>query len=219
MPKTLQQPSHPRRIRSDFNRDPAPSKRAKRLDHPSFRCRHLTFAKNLAFAAQQTVAAVSVSQIHSNRDGLLRPLGLRRRLRILSRTATLLHGRSPLHFECVCGSLSHPVGAGLLIPSRKTLSRETGLTSLSPSGRRSARGRKCILTGMAWWALVLYGVYFAVAFALRSWIHVRQTGALKRLRVRRFSVAWNSALLLGIAALLGLAAPLMELGLAGRLRT
>src|SRR6516162_11499291 len=118
MPKTLQQPGHPRRMGPDFNRDPGPSQAAECLDHLSFRCRHLTFAKNLAFAAQYAVTAVPVSQIHSNRDGLLRPLGFRRRLRILSRTATLLHRWSPLHFACVSGSLPHPVDAGLLIPSR-----------------------------------------------------------------------------------------------------
>ena len=58
---------------ADLDRDPRPSQGTKRSDHPSFRCRHLTFAKNLALLAQYAVATVSASQIHSNRDGLLRP--------------------------------------------------------------------------------------------------------------------------------------------------
>jgi hypothetical protein len=76
-------------------------------------------SRRISLVAQQAVATGLVSQIHPNRDGLLCEFGFHRGLRILSRTATLLHGRSPLHFEWVCGSLSHPVRAGLLIPSRR----------------------------------------------------------------------------------------------------
>jgi hypothetical protein len=53
-----------------------------------------------------------------NRDAFLGPFSLHPWLLTLLSAATLLHGRSPLHFEYVCGSLSHPGDAGLLIPSR-----------------------------------------------------------------------------------------------------
>src|SRR5262245_49417276 len=66
---------------------------------------------------------------------------------------------------------------------------------------------------MAVWVLILYGAYFGVAFALQSFIHMRRTGssAVKKLRAERFSAAWNAALILSLAALFGIAAPLLEL--------
>src|SRR5579872_1670250 len=90
----------------DFDGNPGPPNTPERLRHPSFGSRNLTFPKNFTLVAQQTIATGLVSQIHPNRDGSSYAFGLHRRLRILSRTATLLHGRSPLHFECVFWELS-----------------------------------------------------------------------------------------------------------------
>jgi protein-S-isoprenylcysteine O-methyltransferase Ste14 len=61
--------------------------------------------------------------------------------------------------------------------------------------------------------LLLYALYILVAFAVRTFIHVRQTGAnpVKRPRARPFSAEWNAALLLLIGATIGLAAPVLEL--------
>src|SRR6516225_985287 len=89
------------------------------LQHPSFGSRDLPLSEDLTLAVQHAVPTGLVSQIHPDRDAFLYAFGLHRWLLTSLRTATLLHGRSPLHFECVCGSLSHPVDAGLLIPSRR----------------------------------------------------------------------------------------------------
>ena len=66
---------------------------------------------------------------------------------------------------------------------------------------------------MAVWVLILYGIYFAVAFGARVWIHRRATGAtgIAKLPLKRLSVEWVAAMVLGIGALLGLAAPFLEL--------
>lgn len=66
---------------------------------------------------------------------------------------------------------------------------------------------------MAVWVLILYGIYFALAFGARVWIHRRATGStgIVKLPQKRFSVAWVATMALGIGALLGLAAPFLEL--------
>lgn len=63
------------------------------------------------------------------------------------------------------------------------------------------------------WVLCLYALYFAVAFAARTLIHVRRTGAnpLKRPHAKIFSREWTAAMLLGIGAGLGLLAPVLDL--------
>src|SRR5215469_5975029 len=136
---------------SDFNRDPGPSKAAKCLDHPSFRCRHLIFAKNLAFAAQYAVAAVPVSQIHSNRDGLLRPLGFRRRLRILSRTATLLTSSAYLGAYRIPWTPAfsfHLVNAPFWMDRRRSVQRSSvaSVTVFSELARNSPRVGRALYT-------------------------------------------------------------------------
>ena len=57
---------------------------------------------------QHAIPAGLVPQVHSDRHSSVRPWASLY-LRTLLRNANLLHGRSPLHFECVSGSISHPV--------------------------------------------------------------------------------------------------------------
>lgn len=66
---------------------------------------------------------------------------------------------------------------------------------------------------MAIWVLILYGIYFAVGFGVRVWIHRRATGSTGILKrpLRRYSVEWVALIVLGVGALLGLAAPFLEL--------
>src|SRR4030095_3366507 len=93
---------------SDFNGDPASPQCAKCLNHPSFSSRNLVFPQDLTFATQHAVATGSVSQIHPNRHRFVRASRFHGSLLNLLATATLLHGRPPLHPEVVPGSYRIP---------------------------------------------------------------------------------------------------------------
>ena len=112
-----QQAAHPRRMGSHFHRHAAAAHPGKPLRQSLPGGRHGAFRRHLAVGSQNTIAAALVSQVHADRN---RPFCANCcPLRTLFDGAILLHGRSPLHFECVSiGSLSHPAEAGPLIPSR-----------------------------------------------------------------------------------------------------
>ena len=109
VPKAAQQPAHPRRMRSHFDRDPTLWQATKSLLHPFLSRRHLAFPHHLSFAVQHIIVAGLVSQVHADRDRSLAGLAP---LRTLWTSVILLHGRfSFLHLECVSiGSLPHPAG-------------------------------------------------------------------------------------------------------------
>lgn len=66
---------------------------------------------------------------------------------------------------------------------------------------------------MAELALVLYALYLALAFGLRTWVHVRRTGStgFVGLRGRPGSVEWLGGVLFTAALILGFAAPVLDL--------
>ena len=62
-------------------------------------------------------------------------------------------------------------------------------------------------------ALVLYGIYFALAFAARSLIHRKRTGStgFKGVSGRVGSLEWIGGVLFGVAIAAGVAAPILDL--------
>ncbi len=61
-------------------------------------------------------------------------------------------------------------------------------------------------------ALVLYAVFFTVAFGLRTWMQVRRTGSsgFKGISGRAGSTEWWGGVLFVVAIVLGVAAPVVE---------
>src|ERR1035438_182191 len=96
-------------MRSHFDRDPAALPRAERLRQAFAGGGDFSFSDHVAGAVQDAITTRLVAQVHADRDRLVARGS--RWPRTLSGNDILLHGRSPLHFECVpIGSLSHPVG-------------------------------------------------------------------------------------------------------------
>src|SRR5580658_9893287 len=91
---------------SYLHRYPAPAHPGKLLRNGFLGRRHAAFPL-LIVTSQHAIAAGFVSQVHADRDQPFFTTCCS--LRTLRDGAILLHGRSPLHFECVSiGSLTHP---------------------------------------------------------------------------------------------------------------
>ena len=66
---------------------------------------------------------------------------------------------------------------------------------------------------MAEWALLLYVLFLALAFGVRTAIHVRRTGSTgyRGISGRPGSAEWTGGVLFAVAVVLGLAAPVLDL--------
>src|ERR1035438_2597373 len=124
-------------MRSHFDRDPAALPRAERLRQAFAGGGDFSFSDHVAGAVQDAITTRLVAQVHADRDRLVARGS--RWPRTLSGNDILLHGRSPLHFECVpIGSLSHPVGGrpshpiSVVGPNRTVLTVKDSLRPVRP---------------------------------------------------------------------------------------
>src|SRR6185369_16553821 len=95
-------------------REAASGNTRKQLAHTALRRADAVLLHDLAVAVQNAISALLVSQVQPNGQlglTIAALLALLLPLRTLA-DDNVLHGRSPLHLECVCiGSLTHPTGA------------------------------------------------------------------------------------------------------------